>query len=77
MAGAGYTRYRLVTGLIASGLNFALNLFLIPKYSWLGAAWASLATDGGLGVLNWLTIRWLVSVEKANLLQLSGLPDQI
>ena len=64
MAGAGYQNYRLVTRLCAALLNFVLNLILIPKYSWLGAAWASLATDGGLGVLDWIVIRWLISREK-------------
>ena len=64
MAGAGYQNYRLVTRLCAALLNFVLNLILIPRYSWLGAAWASLATDGGLGVLEWIVIRWLISREK-------------
>jgi O-antigen/teichoic acid export membrane protein len=32
--------------------NVALNLWLIPAYGWLGAAWASLASDGLLCVLN-------------------------
>jgi O-antigen/teichoic acid export membrane protein len=64
MAGAGYQNYRLATRLCAALLNFGLNLILIPRYSWLGAAWASLATDGGLGALDWIVIRWLISREK-------------
>jgi len=34
-----------------------LNLFLIPAYGWHGAAWASLATDGGLCVVNSLLLQ--------------------
>ena len=64
LAGSGYQNYRLVTRVVACVANLALNLWLIPQYSWLGAAWASLATDGGLGILDWATIRWLASNEK-------------
>jgi len=64
LAGAGYQNYRLVTRICAALLNFGLNLILIPRFSWLGAAWASLATDGGLGVIDWVVIRWLISREK-------------
>jgi O-antigen/teichoic acid export membrane protein len=65
LAGAGYQNYRLVTRICAAVLNFGLNLILIPRFSWLGAAWASLATDGGLGVIDWVVIRWLISREKS------------
>jgi O-antigen/teichoic acid export membrane protein len=30
----------------------ALNFWLIPRRGWLGAAWASLASDGLLAILN-------------------------
>jgi len=33
-----------------------LNIYLVPRYSWHGAAWASLATDGALGVMNWVAL---------------------
>ena len=36
----------------AATLNIGLNLWLIPRNGWLGAAWASLITDGCLAVLN-------------------------
>jgi O-antigen/teichoic acid export membrane protein len=52
IAGAGHQKYRLVSQSIAAIGNLLLNLYLIPRYSWLGAAWASLATDGSLGILN-------------------------
>ena len=49
----GLQRYRTVTQISVVALNLCLNLWLIPTYGWLGAAWASLATDGTLGLLNW------------------------
>lgn len=34
-------------------VNFAVNFYLIPNYGWHGAAWSSLATDGGLAAAKW------------------------
>lgn len=49
----GKQRYRTFTQLTVVALNFGLNVWLIPLYGWRGAAWASLATDGTLALLNW------------------------
>ena len=57
MTSAGYQRYRTASQLGAALFNFVLNLFLIPAYGWHGAAWASLATDGGLCVVNSLLLQ--------------------
>ena len=56
IAGSGHQRYRLASQSIAAAGNLLLNLYLIPRYSWHGAAWASLATDGALGVMNWVAL---------------------
>jgi O-antigen/teichoic acid export membrane protein len=64
LTGAGYQRYRTAAQLSAAGLNFGLNLWLIPAYSWHGAAWASLATDGSLAAANWLILGWLIRREN-------------
>lgn len=42
------TAAQFATGLV----NLGLNVWLIPLHGWRGAAWASLASDGLLGVLN-------------------------
>lgn len=55
----GFQRFRTATQLSAAALNLMLNLWLIPQHGWLGAAWASLATDGSLGVANWLMLQRL------------------
>ncbi|MGA9069057.1 MAG: flippase [Terracidiphilus sp.] len=59
ITGLGYQRYRTVAQLFAASLNLGMNLWLIPRYGWIGAAWASLATDGSLGIVNWLLLKRL------------------
>jgi O-antigen/teichoic acid export membrane protein len=65
MAGAGYQRFRLAVQAVAATGNFGLNLYLIPHYSWRGAAFASLLTDGGLGILSWTALVLLRRREQA------------
>ncbi len=55
----GCQRYRTITQIIAAVMNFGLNLWLIPRYGWHGAAWGSLATDGALGAMNWSVLEWV------------------
>lgn len=59
ITGLGFQRYRTMVQLTAAALNFALNLWLIQGYGWLGAAWASLATDGSLTIANWTLLQCL------------------
>jgi O-antigen/teichoic acid export membrane protein len=56
ITGAGFQKFRLLSQVLAAAGNFGLNLYLIPRYSWHGAAWASLLTDGSLAVLNWTVL---------------------
>jgi O-antigen/teichoic acid export membrane protein len=65
IAGAGHQKFRLVSQFVAAAFNFSINLYLIPRYSWLGAAWASLMTDGSLGAMNWL-VAWRLLVREKN-----------
>jgi O-antigen/teichoic acid export membrane protein len=48
LSGAGYQGRRALVQLGVVGINVLLNLWLIPTYSWRGAAWASLVSDGAL-----------------------------
>jgi O-antigen/teichoic acid export membrane protein len=57
VTGMGFQRYRTWAQMAAAALNFGLNLWLIPSHGWRGAAWASLATDGTLAVVNWLLLQ--------------------
>jgi O-antigen/teichoic acid export membrane protein len=47
---------RTATQLAAAALNLALNAVLIPRWSWQGAAVASLLTDGALVLFSWLVL---------------------
>ncbi len=61
LTGVGLQKYRTATQLFSACLNCALNACAIPRYGWLGAAWASLITDGSLALLNLLLLlklRW-------------------
>ena len=60
LTGAGLQRYRTLAQITAVAINFVLNLWLIPKHGWHGSAWASLATDGALGIINWSVLEWAV-----------------
>jgi O-antigen/teichoic acid export membrane protein len=72
IAGAGHQKFRLLAQASAAGGNFLMNLYLIPHYSWVGAAWASLATDAILGALNWGFLLYLCRREKESLTAVSA-----
>lgn len=48
LTGAGFQGTRTCVQLGVVAINVLLNLWLIPAYSWRGAAWASIASDGAL-----------------------------
>jgi len=56
LTGANLQRYRFCTQIVAAALNLSLNLVLIPRYGWHGAAWSSVATDGLLAGMNWAVL---------------------
>ncbi len=45
-------------------MNLLLNLWLIPRYGWHGAAVASLVSDGGLALATFAVLRVLVSRDR-------------
>ncbi|MFT4111479.1 flippase [Silvibacterium sp.] len=65
LTGSGMQRYRTTSQCVAAAFNFCLNLWLIPRHGWLGAAWASLITDGGLAVMNWVIVQRLSRAAAA------------
>jgi O-antigen/teichoic acid export membrane protein len=48
--------YRTAQQVFVAVLNIALNLILIPHFSWRGAAAASLISDGSLAAINWVSV---------------------
>jgi O-antigen/teichoic acid export membrane protein len=61
LTGAGYQGVRSFWQVIVALANVALNLVLIPAFSYRGAVVASLLSDGSLAVVLWLVLRgrWL------------------
>jgi O-antigen/teichoic acid export membrane protein len=65
LTGAGYHKFRTGAQLSVGAINFCMNMYLVPKYSWVGAAWASLFTDGFLAVANWSLLGFFVARSAA------------
>jgi len=53
LTGAGHQALRTLVQVLVAGLNVLVNLWIIPAYSWRGAAWSSLASDGLLALVLW------------------------
>jgi O-antigen/teichoic acid export membrane protein len=51
LTGAGHQRLRTFIQIAVAIFNILINLWLIPAYSWLGAAWSSIASDAALACL--------------------------
>ena len=65
ITGAGLQRYRTGGQLCVAISNIGLNVWLIPRFGWRGAAWASLASDGALGLINISLLLWLGRIFRA------------
>ena len=64
LSGAGFqgTRSAIQAGIALT--NIALNLAILPRYGWLGAAWTSLASDGLLMLVLWAAIQFKVRASR-------------
>lgn len=58
LTGAGLQGFRSVTQAGVAVFNVLINLWLIPLYSWRGAVWSSLASDGLLLICLCLLVVW-------------------
>jgi O-antigen/teichoic acid export membrane protein len=63
LTGAGYQRIRAAGQVGVAIFNVLLNLWLIPAYSWRGAAWSSLASDGALALTLYIAVMILMAKE--------------
>ena len=63
LTGAGYQRGRSIIQIISAILNIGLNIWLIPIYSWKGAAWATLISDTLQMIFLWIIVMFLSSKE--------------
>ena len=64
LTGAGRQIHRTCAQVSVALLNLLLNLWLIPQYSWRGAATASLVSDGLLAVACWTLLSRALSNAK-------------
>lgn len=58
LSGAGYQRMRTIVQAGIAIFNIALNLVILPRWSWRGAAWTSLASDAVLALTLWMVVRY-------------------
>ena len=65
LTGAGYQGLRTLVQVLVALFNVLINLWIIPAYSWRGAAWSSLASDGLLGASLWGCAAFLRSRSRA------------
>jgi O-antigen/teichoic acid export membrane protein len=65
LSGAGYQGLRMCLQIVVAVFNVLVNFWVIPAYSWRGAAWSSLASDGLLALLMWIAITTLRRRQSA------------
>jgi O-antigen/teichoic acid export membrane protein len=53
LSGGGLQRVRTGIQVLVALINVGLNMIILPRYSWRGAAWTSLLCDGLLVVMFW------------------------
>lgn len=58
LTGAGYQGQRTVIQIVVAVVNVLLNLWILPRWSWRGAAWTSIASDALLMVVLWIFMEW-------------------
>jgi O-antigen/teichoic acid export membrane protein len=63
LTGAGYQRIRTLAQIGVAVFNVGLNLWLIPAYSWRGAAWSSLASDAALVLAMYTAVMFVMAKE--------------
>jgi O-antigen/teichoic acid export membrane protein len=59
LTGSGRQNLRTAAQLTVAAVNILLNLWWIPAYGWIGAAWSSVASDGLLALLTSLILLWI------------------
>ena len=66
LSGAGLQRMRTGIQVVVALLNVGLNIIILPRWSWRGAAWTSLGCDGLLVVVFWLAALYYLRREESS-----------
>jgi O-antigen/teichoic acid export membrane protein len=64
LTGSNYQWQTSSAQIAVAVFNVVINFWLIRAFSWRGAAWSSLATDGLLAVLLYVIIHWHLRRER-------------
>jgi len=64
LTGSNYQWQTSSAQIVVALFNVVINFWLIAAFSWRGAAWSSLATDGLLAVLLYMIINWHLRRER-------------
>ena len=67
LTGAGFQKTRSAIQVITALGNVGLNFWLIPLYSWKGAAWATLSSDSFRVICLAIAVGWFYREQKANI----------
>jgi O-antigen/teichoic acid export membrane protein len=59
LTGIGYQNVRTAAQFAVAAVNLGLNVWWIPRYGWIAAAWSSVVADGLLAVLNVVLLFWV------------------
>lgn len=62
---AGYQKLRMIVQVTVAVFNVLFNLWVIPRYSWRGAVWSSLASDSLLLVAMCTALTWLARENES------------
>lgn len=66
LSGANEQIYRTIVQVGVALLNIGLNIVVLPRWSWVGAAWTSLASDAALMIAVYATVQWKRSLQRSN-----------
>lgn len=64
LTGSNHQIYRTSVQVFAAGLNVVLNIWLIPLYSWYGAAWATMISESAKAAGFFAVILYLLRVDS-------------
>jgi O-antigen/teichoic acid export membrane protein/glycosyltransferase involved in cell wall biosynthesis len=64
LSGANAQGVRAVVQVGVAALNVGLNIVILPRWSWVGAAWTSLISDAVLMVAIYAVVRWKLTTES-------------
>jgi O-antigen/teichoic acid export membrane protein len=64
LTGAGFQKTRSAIQVITALGNVGLNFWLIPLYSWKGAAWATLSSDSFRVICLAIAVAWFYGQQK-------------